>query len=163
MDKNLIKNAKIAEFAKSKNAKNTSKHTTKQKGKLGEDRACAWLESNGFKILERNFFTRFGEIDIIALEVLDFKNDCKKDIVLHFIEVKSYARACPAYAINPKKLDKIYKSIDIYFLEQNAQDNQKKQPNTKSINTINSLPYCVSAILIQGEKISFLANISQNF
>ncbi|MGX3044639.1 YraN family protein [Helicobacter sp. T3_23-1056] len=163
MDKNLIKNTKFAKSAKSKTTKNTPKNTTKQKGKIGEDRACAWLESNGFKILERNFFTRFGEIDIIALEVLDFKNGCKKDIVLHFIEVKNYARACPAYAISPKKLDKIYKSIDIYFLKQNTQDNQKLPNNTESVNAINALPYCVSAILIQGEKINFLTNVSQNF
>ena len=159
MDKNLIKNTKLTT---SKTTKNATKNTTKQKGKIGEDRACAWLESNGFKILERNFFTRFGEIDIIALEVLDFNNDCKKDIVLHFIEVKNYTRTSPAYAISPKKLDKIYKSIDIYFFGQNPQ-NQKNQHNTESIQAINTLPYCVSAVLIQGENINFLANVSQHF
>ena len=34
-------------------------------GKLGEDRAKEYLTQNGYKILECNYFCRFGEIDII--------------------------------------------------------------------------------------------------
>lgn len=35
-------------------------------GKQGEDRAAAYLKKNRYKIIERNFRTRYGEIDIIA-------------------------------------------------------------------------------------------------
>lgn len=35
-------------------------------GVLGENAAAEFLESGGFKIIARNFRTRFGEIDIIA-------------------------------------------------------------------------------------------------
>lgn len=35
-------------------------------GKFGEDVVCRHLKKNGYKILERNFRTRLGEIDIIA-------------------------------------------------------------------------------------------------
>ena len=35
-------------------------------GESGEKEACAFLKKNGCKILETNFHTRFGEIDIIA-------------------------------------------------------------------------------------------------
>lgn len=35
-------------------------------GKFGEDLVCRHLKKNGYRILERNFRTRFGEIDIIA-------------------------------------------------------------------------------------------------
>ncbi len=35
-------------------------------GRWGEDRAAAWLRRRGYKILERNFRCRFGEIDLIA-------------------------------------------------------------------------------------------------
>jgi len=52
---------------------------SRAKGNLAEDRACAYLDENGFMIVERNFYSRFGEIDIIA----------SKESVLHFIEVKS--------------------------------------------------------------------------
>ncbi|EQB39583.1 hypothetical protein M947_06210 [Sulfurimonas hongkongensis] len=52
---------------------------SRAKGNIAEDRACAYLDENGFMIIERNFYSRFGEIDIIAT----------KESVLHFIEVKS--------------------------------------------------------------------------
>lgn len=37
-------------------------------GKFGEDVVCRHLKKNGYKILERNFRTRLGEIDIIAVK-----------------------------------------------------------------------------------------------
>ncbi|WP_168236858.1 YraN family protein, partial [Campylobacter fetus] len=48
-------------------------------GFKGENMAAKYLVSQGFEILEKNFHSKFGEIDIIA----------KKDDVLHFVEVKS--------------------------------------------------------------------------
>ncbi len=48
-------------------------------GRSGEDRAAAYLEMHGFTILNRNWRTRFGEIDIIAIV---------KDTVV-FVEVKT--------------------------------------------------------------------------
>lgn len=57
---------------------------SKEKGKVYEERGCEYLRENGFEIIERNFFSRFGEIDIIAL----------KDNVLHFIEVKGSEKYC---------------------------------------------------------------------
>ncbi len=35
-------------------------------GKLGEDYAAELLREKGYRILERNYHSRFGEIDIIA-------------------------------------------------------------------------------------------------
>lgn len=35
-------------------------------GAAGEEVACRWLEENGWKILDRNWRTREGELDIIA-------------------------------------------------------------------------------------------------
>ncbi len=49
------------------------------KGAWGEDAACGYLEGRGFKIIERNFRTRFGELDIVA--------ETGKYIV--FVEVKT--------------------------------------------------------------------------
>ena len=49
-------------------------------GKLGEDLACEYLENKGFKIIERNYRRKWGELDIVAK---DPKN------VLVFIEVKA--------------------------------------------------------------------------
>ena len=52
---------------------------TKQTGDKGEERAAAWLRSKGFFIIERNWRTKGGEVDIIA-----FKND-----TIVFVEVKT--------------------------------------------------------------------------
>ena len=52
---------------------------TKIVGNEGENRAAAYLLSKGFTIIERNWRTKGGEIDIIA-----FKND-----ILAFVEVKT--------------------------------------------------------------------------
>ena len=52
---------------------------TKQIGDNGENRAVEYLISNGFAIIERNWRTKGGEIDIIA-----DKND-----TIVFVEVKT--------------------------------------------------------------------------
>lgn len=54
-----------------------STHST---GQAGEERAAAFLISQGFAVLERGFrYGRYGEIDIIAA----------KDTTLIFVEVKN--------------------------------------------------------------------------
>ena len=50
----------------------------KEKGNIGEEIAAAYLKKNGYRILDRNFSCRFGEIDLIA-------DDCG---TLVFVEVK---------------------------------------------------------------------------
>lgn len=55
------------------------KTRNKETGSFGEDEACRYLESIGYKILERNLRLFCGEIDILAQD--------KKTIVL--VEVKT--------------------------------------------------------------------------
>jgi len=79
---------------------------SRAKGNIAEDKACAFLYDNGFSILDRNFYSSFGEIDIIVT-----KND-----VLHFIEVKSgddYELAIQN--ITKSKLSKLIKTGNIYM------------------------------------------------
>jgi putative endonuclease len=54
-------------------------------GDLAEDRACRHLEGSGLTIVERNFRTRGGEIDIVA----------RKGNVIVFVEVRS--REAPGF------------------------------------------------------------------
>lgn len=105
---------------------------SREKGSFAEKRAKDYLISCGFEIITQNFYSKFGEIDIIAL----------KDNTLHFVEVKSGENFEPIYAVTPKKLQKIQKTIQ-YFLMQN-----------KSV-----LPYCIDIICIQKDQINFLENI----
>jgi putative endonuclease len=105
---------------------------TRNKGNIAEKKAVEFLKSRHFKIIERNFYTKFGEIDIIAF----------KDNVFHFIEVKSGKNFEPVYNITPAKLNKIIKSAFAYIKKHN----------------INSA-FCIDAIIIK-DKIEFVENIT---
>jgi putative endonuclease len=52
-------------------------------GKLGEEIACEFLERKGYRILERNHWEPWGEIDVIAKH---------PDKTLVFVEVKTMRR-----------------------------------------------------------------------
>lgn len=76
-------------------------------GLSGEDKAAKYLRKNGFKVLKRNFHSKYGEIDIIA----------SKAKILHFIEVKSTKGDYEvAYRLTPKKYEKLLKAIGFYQL-----------------------------------------------
>ncbi len=65
-------------------------------GREGEDHAAKFLARRGYKILERNYRTASGEIDLIALH---------RGVVV-FVEVKtrtSDAYGAPELAVNPQK------------------------------------------------------------
>jgi len=79
---------------------------SRAKGNVAEERACGFLYDHGYTVLERNFYSRFGEIDIIAT----------KENILHFIEVKSaedYELAIQN--ITPRKLSRLIKTAQIYM------------------------------------------------
>lgn len=95
--------------------------STTKKGKKAEDYACLFLQKENYTILERNFNTRFGEIDIVA----------EKNKVLYFFEVKSGIGFEPIYNITPNKLQKLSKTIEIYLKEHRL-----------------NLPYCISALIL---------------
>lgn len=75
-------------------------------GQEAEDKAAKFLQKCGLKIVERNFHSRFGEIDIVA----------ESENALHFIEVKASVKYDPLYRITPSKMKKIQKTIEFYML-----------------------------------------------
>lgn len=80
-------------------------------GKLGENKSLEYLQKNFYQIIEKNFFCRYGEIDIIALD--------KKQNELAFIEVKTRTNlsyGMPIESINNKKIKNIKKSINYYII-----------------------------------------------
>lgn len=82
--------------------------TSRERGIWGEDEACRYLQSKGFSVLERNYHSRFGEIDIIA-------DDCG---CLVFVEVKtrkskSYGYACEY--VTESKMKKIILTAEAYL------------------------------------------------
>jgi putative endonuclease len=78
-------------------------------GKLAEDFAVKLLTNNGYRVIDRNFRSKFGEIDIIAI----------KDQCLVFVEVKarwSLKFGRPEEAVTPSKLWKIGRTGEYYSL-----------------------------------------------
>jgi putative endonuclease len=101
--------------------------TEKQKiGKIGEDCACEYLKKCGYKIIDRNYLKKWGELDVVAR---------KRDKV-HFVEVKSVSRDISddnviretqdEYRaednIHPWKLKRLGRAVQSYLLEKDISD-----------------------------------------
>jgi putative endonuclease len=113
-----------------------NKAKNKEKGDLGESIACKYLLKKGFEIIERNYWQKCGEIDIIS----------KNKGIIHFIEVKSVSRdintdnvtyACPPARpgaretndyyrpednLHEWKLERLRKTIQVYLAEKSVSD-----------------------------------------
>lgn len=84
-------------------------------GKIGEDIASKYLEAEGYTIIERNFFARQGEIDIIARD--------KKELV--FIEVKTRTNNLygePVEAVNIQKQKHLINTTKYYLYSKNLEN-----------------------------------------
>ncbi|BCS53338.1 YraN family protein [Geobacter sp. SVR] len=89
----------------------------KAAGALGEEIASSFLAARGFRILERNYRCKGGEIDIIVRDPGD------KSLV--FVEVKArrdLAYGVPQLAVTPFKQRQISKAA-LTWLVQNRQQN----------------------------------------
>ncbi|MBK3332817.1 YraN family protein [Persephonella atlantica] len=83
-----------------------------QTGKQAEEMAAKFLENNGYNVIERNFRTRFGEIDIVATE----------EDTLVFVEVRfrrSKDFGLPEETINSRKIQKIVNTAYRYISMKN--------------------------------------------
>jgi putative endonuclease len=109
--------------------------STRDIGALNEDRAVAYIEDLGFRIVEQNYYARkLGEIDIIAI----------KDEVWHFIEVKSAeADFDPIYNFTPTKLRRVINSTHYYMKEKNL-----------------DIVFCIDVIIIRRDEIELLENVT---
>ncbi len=74
--------------------------SAREKGFEGEQLAAKFLKANGYRILEKNYRTKSGEIDIIA----------RKNKSIVFIEVKTRTTdnfGTPVEAVDRRKLAKL--------------------------------------------------------
>lgn len=81
--------------------------TKLQVGNHGENLACEYLKKLGYKILERNYRIRGGEIDIVARD---------KDTLV-FVEVKtrwSHEFGLPVESMTPWKIKALLKPARFY-------------------------------------------------
>ncbi len=83
-------------------------------GRSGEESAALYLEARGWRIVTRNYRTRFCELDLVAEE------PSPGEPTLCFIEVKtrrSHAYGSPASAVGFRKQEKIRLAASLYLQE----------------------------------------------
>ncbi|KIM09259.1 MAG: hypothetical protein KU28_01085 [Sulfurovum sp. PC08-66] len=106
---------------------------SRELGAYYEERAANYLIANRYTIVEQNFTTKMGEIDIIAT----------RDNVYHFVEVKGGIGFEPVYNITPAKLRKLIKTVYAY-LKLHRLD----------------VAFVIDAIIIQDNALEFIENIT---
>ena len=91
----------------------------KDVGRGGEDIACEFLTRHGYKVIDRNYRRKWGEIDIIAV----------KDNTVRFVEVKAVSREIskldgsremdyrPEELVHHSKLRKVARTAVLYMEE----------------------------------------------
>lgn len=112
-------------------------HSTKEIGDVGEEMAARYLVNNGYRIVQRNYRTRYGEIDIIA----------RDGLCLVFVEVKkknSVRFGFPAEMVTAQKQKKLISMAESYLYGLNYRGRWR-----------------IDVIGILGEKIDHLKNITQ--
>ncbi|MBU1163049.1 MAG: YraN family protein [Proteobacteria bacterium] len=101
-------------------------------GKKNESIAANHLKKNGYKILEQNYRTKLGEIDIIAKD--------KNTIV--FVEVKARSSnrfGNPKWAVTPMKQRKI-SMVALLYIKSTKQSNVKARFDVVAISSAKDKP-----------------------
>ena len=91
------------------------KYSKKQLGKIGESLAAKFLKQKGYQIIERNYRSAWGEIDLVVQD----------GDVLAFVEVKtrrSLKFGAPQLAVTNSKQRKISKTALQYLQEKELFD-----------------------------------------
>lgn len=107
---------------------------SRAKGNIAEERGCEYLREKGVRIIDRNVYNRFGEIDIIAMA----------GETLHFVEVKSAASYEQAVGnLTPFKLQKLNRAVQAYLQQKRVQ-----------------CGYCIDALIVWDGGIEWIENIT---
>ena len=105
-------------------------------GSRYEEKAAAFLQKEGFEILERNYRDRYGEIDLIA----------KEGGYLVFVEVKyrkNLKNGYPQEAVHGKKQQKIRHTARYYLYKQGCPEDT---------------PCRFDVVFVVGERIELIRN-----
>ena len=102
-------------------------------GKIGENEAEKFLKRQFYRIIERNYWKKWGEIDIVA----------DKDEIIHFIEVKTVSREIvpeeesdnysPEDNIHPWKRKRLSRVIETYLLDRRIDENRDWQVDALAV------------------------------
>jgi putative endonuclease len=83
------------------------KPATRWRGMLAEQRACRYLKQQGLRLITRNYYCRFGEIDLIMWD-----GDC-----LVFVEVRSRRSGQALESVTTRKQQKIMYTSQMFITD----------------------------------------------
>jgi putative endonuclease len=89
--------------------------TRGERGRAAEAGAAAWLEAQGYRVIDRNHRTPQGEVDLV----------CEEGDALCFVEVRSRAtelHGTPAESIDRAKARKVVRAAEDWALRHEALD-----------------------------------------
>lgn len=87
----------------------------KELGQFGEDYTASYLSDIGYRVVARNYRSRYGEIDMIAMQ----------DDTIVFVEVKARRSRIygePKEAVGIRKQQKLIKTAIVFLQENNWED-----------------------------------------
>jgi len=90
-------------------------HNNQSVGKIGETLAEKYLIKQGYKILEKNFRSRYGEIDLVVTKGSSIK----------FVEVKTRigtSKGMPYEAVNFYKIKHLERACQYFLLKKNLKN-----------------------------------------
>ncbi|MBG0790559.1 MAG: YraN family protein [Desulfovibrionaceae bacterium] len=93
----------------------TKPSTARRTGDLGEDAAARYLETRGFRVLDRNWRFRQWELDLV----------CRDGDTVVFVEVKTRranSMASPGEALTPKKRARLVRAAGQYLTRHDLWD-----------------------------------------
>ncbi len=105
----------------------------RQFGDMGEEFAAKYLEQKGYKILERNWRQKWGELDIVAAKAGGLFGQKIKEIV--FAEVKTVKDGDTAFAaqkVHRWKQERLIRTAQTYLAK----------------NNLSSLPWRIDVLLV---------------
>jgi len=115
---------------------NLAKAKNKQTGNLGETIAAKYLTNKGFTIVERNYWRKWGELDLVARAPVSLSLGSvlgETTGKIHFVEVKSVSYETrveleeafswgtwrPEEQVHQFKLHQIHKALETWIAEHN--------------------------------------------
>ena len=106
-------------------------------GRVGEKFACKEIEKLGYRILERNYRSKLGEIDIIAMD----------GDVLVFIEIKTRSSSIDyaKEAVDSKKIKKL-QILALSYIKKKRYENMRARFDIVAVCVKDGKPYQIELI-----------------
>lgn len=88
-------------------------------GQIGENLAAEYLAERGYRVLDRNWSTKWGELDIVA----------QKEGVMVYVEVKTKVGegfGTPEDMVNSYKIRQVRQTAEVYRITHNLPEGQAR-------------------------------------